>query len=55
MFGCTLSLQLLRVVFGLTLLQLDAGLYRLSGYYHFAWVPSSAAGDATGAPGPVGG
>jgi hypothetical protein len=54
-FGYTRSLQLSLVAFELPLPQLEAGLYRPSGSYHFnlAWVPSSAAGHAAGAPGPV--
>ncbi len=47
-FGSTRSLQLSQVAFGLPLLQLEAGPYHLPGSYHFAWMPSSAAGDAAG-------
>ncbi len=50
LFGCTRSLQLSRVAFGLPRLQLEAGPYCLTGSYHFAWAPSSSVGDAVGCP-----
>ncbi len=41
--------------FRLPLLQLEAGLYRLPGFHHLAWMLSPVAGDAAGALDPVAG